>query len=237
MGVDSAVNLECVAMRLFWFVASFLLVSSFVAKAQTDERNHPDGRITGTVVDQAQQPIAGASVMAVETLDQNLNNPPSAKSDSAGQFEINGLALRNYHVYASKPREGYPEADPAYRDENQAAIALSPDQPSGSVIITLRKAGMLITDVRDKANGKPVSASYKLSVPKRWQTQGDLSYPLLVHPSTDVMLEVSASGYKTWFYSDASNPSRPLPLRLESGEQRSLRIELEPEENGSATDR
>jgi hypothetical protein len=122
---------------------------------------------------------------------------------------------------------------PAYSDENQAAIALSPDQPSGSAIISLRKAGMLIADVRDKATGKPVSASYKLSVPKRWQTQGQLSHPLLIHPSTDVMLEVSASGYKTWFYSDASNPLRPLPLRLESGEQRSLRIELEPEENAA----
>lgn len=175
--------------------------------------------------------------MAVETLNQSLNNPPSAKTDSTGHFEITGLALHNYHVYASKPQDGYPEADPAYSHENQAAIALSPYRPSGSVIISLRKAGMLITDVRDKATRKPVSASYKLSVPKRWERQGELSYPLLIHPSTDVMLEVSASGYKTWFYSDTSNPSRPLPLRLESGEQRSLRIELEPEENGAPTDR
>jgi Carboxypeptidase regulatory-like domain len=224
-------------MRLFWLVTGFLLVSLFVAQAQTDERNHPDGRITGTVVDQAQAPIAGASVMAVETLNQSLNDPPTAKSDSTGHFEISGLGLRNYHLYASKPQDGYPEADPAYSDENQAAIALSPDQPSGSVIISLRKAGVLITDVRDKATGKSLSASYKLSVPKRWERQGQLSYPLLIHPSTDVMLEVSASGYKTWFYSDASNPSRPLPLRLESGEQRSLRIELEPVENGVPANR
>jgi hypothetical protein len=224
-------------MRLRCLAISFLLVSAFLAQAQTDERDHPDGRITGTVVDQAQKPIAGAWVMAVETLNQSLNNPPSAKSDSTGQFEITDLALRSYHVYASKPQDGYPEADPAYSDENQAAIALSPDQPLGSVIISLRKAGMLITDVRDKATGKPVSAYYKLSVPKRWQRQGELSYPLLIHPSTDVMLEVSANRYKTWFYSDASNPSHQLPLRLESGEQRSLRIVLEPEENGAPTDR
>lgn len=175
--------------------------------------------------------------MAVETLNQSLNNPPSAKSDSTGHFEISGLALLNYHVYASKPQDGYPNADPAYSDENQAAIALSRDHPSGSVIISLRKAGMLIADVRDKTTGKPVSASYKLSVPKRWARQGELSHPLLIHPSTDVRLEVSATGYKTWFYSDESNPSRQLPLRLESGEQRSLRIELELDENGASTDR
>jgi hypothetical protein len=224
-------------MRLFWFVTCFLLVLSFVAQAQTDEKNHRDGRITGTVVDQAQRPIVGAYVMAVETLNQNLNNPPSAKSDSSGHFEITGLALRNYHVYASKWQDGYPEADPAYSDENQTAIVLSPDQPSGSVIISIRKAGMVIAHVRDKTTGKPVSASYKLSVPKRWERQGELSHPLLIHPSTDVMLEVSASGYKTWFYSDESNPSRQLPLRLESGELRSLRIELEPDEKGASTDR
>jgi hypothetical protein len=46
-------------------------------------------------------------------------------------------------------------------------------------------------------------------------------------------LEVSAKRYKTWFYSDVSNPSHQLPLRLESGEQRPLRIELEPEGNGA----
>jgi len=224
-------------MRLRCLAISFLLVSAFLAQAQTDERDHPDGRITGTVVDQAQRPIAGAWVMAVGTLNQSLNNPPSAKSDSTGQFEIAGLALRSYHVYASKPLDGYPEADPAYIDENQSAIALSPDQPLGSVIISLRKAGMLITDVRDKATGKAVSAYYKLSVPKRWQRQGELSYPLLIHPSTDVVLEVSARGYKTWFYSDPSNPSRPLPLRLESGEQRSLRIDLEAQTSGALTDR
>jgi Carboxypeptidase regulatory-like domain len=224
-------------MRLFWFVTGILLVSPFVAQAQTDERERPDGRITGTVVDQSQAPIAGAFVMAVETLNQSLNNPPTAKSDSTGHFEITGLGFRNYHVYASKPQDGYSEADPAYSDENQADIALSPNQSSGSVIIVLRKAGMLITDVRDRASGKTVSASYKLSVPKKWERQGQLSYPLLIHPSTDVMLEVSASGYKTWFYSDASNPSRPLPLRLESGEQRTLRIELERVENGALPNR
>ena len=83
-----------------------------------------------------------------------------------------------------------------------------------------------------------MNASYVLSVPKRWSVQGQLSDgPLLIHPSTDVMLEVSARGYKTWSYSDSSNPSRPLPLRLESGEQRSLRIDLEAQKSGALTDR
>lgn len=99
------------------------------------------------------QPIAGAYVMVVESLNQNLDNPPSAKSDSNGQFELSGLPLRNYQVYASKVKDGYPVADPAYSEENQAAITLSADQPSGSVIISIRKAGIVTLDVKDKATG------------------------------------------------------------------------------------
>src|SRR5262245_17737700 len=108
-------------MRQSWFFAAFLLASSLGGCAQTA---YSGGRIAGTVIDQAGQPIAGAYVMAVETLNQSLDNPPSAKSDSNGQFQISGLPLRSYHVYASKPTDGYPFADPFYSEENQATIAL-----------------------------------------------------------------------------------------------------------------
>jgi hypothetical protein len=45
----------------------------------------------------------------------------------------------------------------------------------------------------------------------------------------EVTLKVTAEGYRPWLYADPSNPSRPLPLRLESGEERILNIELEPD--------
>lgn len=157
-------------------------------------------------------------------------------SDSEGHFEITGLELHKYRVYASKTQDGYPNADPAYSDENQATVVLTPDQPSASTIIRLRKAVILIVDVRDAATWKAVRAHYKLSVPKRWEVSGELSYPLLIHPLTDVMLEVSAKGYKTWSYSDPSSPARLLLLRLESGEQKLLEVELEPEANDAPTE-
>jgi len=222
-------------MRLFWFSAAFVVASSLGVHAQTAVGSHADGRITGTVLGQDGQPIVGAYVMAVESLHQSLDNPPSAKSDSKGQFQISGLPLRNYHVYASKTQDGYPNADPAYDEENQSAIALSQDRPSASVVISIRKAGIVRLDVADKATGKRVSGRYKLSVPRRWETGGEISNPLLIHPWTDVMLEVSAKGYKTWFYSDPSNASQPLPLRLAPGEQKSLKVELEPEESNGTS--
>jgi len=218
-------------MRLTCLTTALLLVSSLLLQSQTG-----DGGITGTVIDdQTQAPIAGAYIMAVETLNQNINNPPSAKTDSEGRFEITGLELHEYHVYASKTQDGYPNADPAYSDENQGTVMLTPDRPSASTVIRLRKAGILIVDVRDAMTGKPVSAHYKLSVARKWEVSGELLDPLLIHPLTDVMLEVSAKGYKTWSYSDPSNPARPLPLRLDPGEQRSLKVELEPEANNAST--
>jgi len=119
-----------------------------------------------------------------------------------GFFVSRGLRLTP-EVYASKPQDGYPEADPAYSEENQSGITLSADKPSGSVVISLCKAGVVTLEVKDKATGKPVTGRYKLSVPGSWERQREVSYPLLIHPSTDVILEVSAKGYRTWFYSDA----------------------------------
>jgi hypothetical protein len=46
-----------------------------------------------------------------------------------------------------------------------------------------------------------------------------------VGSATEVIVEVSAKGYKNWFYFDPSDPSRPV-LRLESGEERSLEVQL-----------
>jgi hypothetical protein len=45
--------------------------------------------------------------------------------------------------------------------------------------------------------------------------------------TTEFLVEVSAPGYRNWFYSDPSDPSRPV-LRLASGEERSLDVLLEP---------
>lgn len=56
---------------------------------------------------------------------------------------------------------------------------------------------------------------------------GSSSARVPVGAATETVVEVSAKGYKNWFYSDPPNPSRPV-LRLESGEERSLEVQLEP---------
>jgi hypothetical protein len=47
-----------------------------------------------------------------------------------------------------------------------------------------------------------------------------------VPPDTDLLVIVQAPGYKRWFYTDPSSPSKPT-LRLHSGEERTLDAELD----------
>jgi hypothetical protein len=49
-----------------------------------------------------------------------------------------------------------------------------------------------------------------------------------IRAATDMLIEVSATGYKSWYFSDPSDPSRPV-LRLESGEEKTLNAELVPD--------
>jgi hypothetical protein len=59
---------------------------------------------------------------------------------------------------------------------------------------------------------------------------GPPNFRWLIPPRVEVTLRVTAEGYRPWLYADPSTP-----LRLESGEQRILNIELEPDTQPEAT--
>jgi hypothetical protein len=87
--------------------------------------------------------------------------------------------------------------------------------------------------VRDKSSGKPVkgiSVQY-LDVDGRASGSSPLisngEFHVTLPPECDLVIIVSAKGYKGWIYTDPSSPSRPV-LRLAAGERKQLDIELEP---------
>jgi hypothetical protein len=86
--------------------------------------------------------------------------------------------------------------------------------------------------VTDKATGKQVE-----SFTVRWLgiDEGPTTLfvesannPVFLPPNVDVLLIVQARGYKRWFYTDLTSPSRPV-LHLSSGDQRTVAAELEPD--------
>ncbi len=55
--------------------------------------------------------------------------------------------------------------------------------------------------------------------------EGDREVP--VSPLSDFLFEVTAKGYKNWFYSNPADPSDPT-LHLESGERRAVQVTMQP---------
>jgi hypothetical protein len=55
----------------------------------------------------------------------------------------------------------------------------------------------------------------------------DGEFHVTLPPECDLVVIVSAKGYKGWVYTDPINPTSPV-LRLSAGERKRLDIQLEP---------
>jgi hypothetical protein len=187
------------------------------------------------VLDEQGQPIKNIAVHAV--LERNGMYMPTADSDESGQFVIEGLEPGTYDVFGESDAAGYPNtAISFYSTKEPTRVVLGSDSPAARIVLNLGpRAGVLSGTVIDKVTGKAIVSRHALHfiVKKASNPEdsilfgGPAKFRWLIPAAVEIILEVTAGGYKPWFYADASNPSRPLPLRLESGEQKSLDIELE----------
>jgi len=211
-----------------WLATGILLLLSAPRTfAQTHEPTQPEGRITGTVINADGEPISQAIVCKIITRPgSSTTNCSAAQTDEHGGFEITHVEMGKVGLFAEKHEAGY-------WNENGSAtktVVLTPEKPAANVILNLGgRPGELSIVVTDKASGKPVAPCTARSI------QGDhtfinaceTQFTLRLRPDTDVMIQVSAPGYKNWYYIDPNDPSQPV-LRLKSGEQKSLEVELEP---------
>jgi hypothetical protein len=222
-------------MRSTWFAVSLLLLSTSLSHSQM----RPEGRVTGTVLDEFSQPIDKAQVCRVVYLPSKSDATCFAHTDKTGQFEIDHVPMGTYGVVASKNEDGYAD----FGLTAPVKVTLTPEEPLANVIVKLGpRAGILIPRVRDKVTGTPLPdffLKWRVDVPdgtwtgtsgfSQWTTRTSIP------AAKDVSFQVSAPGYQTWVYTDPSNLSRPSYLRLESGEQKSLSIELQPEAKNTPT--
>jgi len=107
--------------------------------------------------------------------------------------------------------------------------------PSAHVIIKVGPpAGAMSGSVSDATTGAPLPTTFLL---RRISAAGWISmsqkpaYRVLVPPSVEVTVEVSAPGYQTWYYGGSSDPLKRPPIRIESGEEMRLNIQLEPKDS------
>ena len=188
------------------------------------------GRISGSVLDDHGQIVEGASVCLSQSTGKSSTTIDCTIATEHGQFQIPKVAFGTYHVFAVKEAEGY-------STENQGPgepVVVSAANPSPDVTIHLQAAGaILVGTVQDKSSGKPIKGASIRYVDVDDNAGGASSshaggeFSVTVPSERDLVIVVSAKGYKGWVYTDPSGSSRPM-LRLIAGERRQLDVELEP---------
>ena len=223
-------------MRLACFAAAFLL-SGLIVGAQTGGMVNGDGRIAGTVLDQRGHPLHRISVSVFHE-ETRTYMPMGTESDQDGRFVVDRLEPGTYDLYSQSEPAGYPDTSLSfYSKEEPARVVLGNGGTVTVVLVLGPAAGVLTGTIIDRTTGKaavlrhaPHFVVAKMSHPEdSIEFVGPAPFRWLIPPAVEVSLWVCAEGYKPWSYSDPSKSSQPLGLRLESGEKKTVKIELEPE--------
>jgi carboxypeptidase family protein len=206
-----------------------LLFAASLLRAQASDQSAAYGRLTGTVLDENGQLVAHASVCTSVTKGNETMVTCRVSTDEIGQFQIEHINMGTYGVFAEKDEDGYSSAN--HPSEQQVTINTS--DPNAYVTLRLGpKGGILSGSVKDTKTGKSIVTSEVHYVALDGGNSGtagvnDGQFQITVPARTDLIVVVSARGYRGWVYTDAANPSRPV-LRLGSGEKKFLDVELEP---------
>ena len=218
------------------FVAAVLSSCARQPSVRIVAADEGPGLIEGTVIYEDGRPAEGATVSAFP-LDRGLAaKVPSADTDELGHFQINRLWLGKFAVTAKKEDEGYPDTNNYfYSDRKIAPIVLSLSSPSATDTILLGpKAGILVGTVADAITGAPRDPCvdfHRASNPNNFMSGTGLvnaEYRVLVPSDRDVIMKIWCEGYLPWYYPGTSRKSEAKPLRLNSGEVRTLPIRLQP---------
>jgi hypothetical protein len=224
-------------------VCAWLNACALSAHAQTTKESSFEGRIVGVVWNEEGQPVEHAYVCTTIYEQHGSTTGCHGYSGKDGQFELVHWPMGTLSLFAIKPEEGYTDATKRLT----AKISLTSEAPLAVVTVKLgSKAGILAGSVRDRNTGKIVKGLKLTYIAVDGHIRGcasemnsssssGSSFEVPLPTLIDLIVFLSAPGYKTWFYTDTSNDSRPL-LRLQSGERRSLDVELEPDPADVSTD-
>ncbi|MGA8271212.1 MAG: hypothetical protein WB919_06595 [Candidatus Sulfotelmatobacter sp.] len=227
-------------MRPTYAIVAFLTLSVLTTYAQTNESSQPtsqrlSGRIVATVTNDEGEPITGQIMLCTRITQPRgeSNSCSGGPSDENGNYEISQLPFGKVEVSAQAPMQGYVQEE---KNRKTQTVILSSKAPVAHVVLTVGpKPGELILNVTDKATGKVVDSVFISLMGEpggycsgtgnfRRDTTSGVRVP--ISPGDESILEISAKGYKNWFYTDPSDPSHPV-ISLESGEERTLNVELE----------
>jgi len=206
------------------------LAIAFLTPAQSKDIG--EDVIQGVVLSDGRQPVPGARVHA------ELKGVPMAKkiryieTDENGFFLIDQLEFGTYYVSAKNEEEDYGDSGFSFFNDQPVPMAqISAQHRIADVVLNLGpKAGILAGTISDAATGKPIPAGFGLAQVKdrtKWMgTSAAPNFRLLIPPSKEMEVKVSAPGYEAWVYPDPTIPSQVL--RMDPGSEMHLDIKLKP---------
>jgi hypothetical protein len=210
--------------RGFWLLNVSVLVTASLMTAQTT------GHISGTVISEDGGVIENTKVCTSYISGSRTTINCLTPVDNEGHFQIENMKFGSYTIFAINEAQGYSM-------ENQSpglSLSVTPENPSQTVTIQLGPKGAVLTgSVTDNVSGKAIDDAWISYIAidngtgsGQKRTLGG-QFSMAVPTESNLLIYVSARGYKGWVYADSSNPAQPL-VRLASGEHRVLDIELEP---------
>jgi hypothetical protein len=204
-------------------IAFVLFVSAILAA-------HDIGRITGVVFNEDGQLAEHVHVCTSLKSGNRTTINCLIPVDTSGTFQIENLKLGTYNLFAVDESNGY-------SIDNQSPgqqVKVTADNSSLNVTIRMQPRGAVLSGiVTDKISGKPLGTAWvhwiSLDDAYGGGSAGTLKgrIQIAVPVNSDLIILVTAKGYKGWVYTDALNSTRPV-LRLASGERKTLDVELEP---------
>jgi hypothetical protein len=211
-----------------------LLLSIAQIEAQTHKKPQAHAGIAGTVLDERAHPLKNILVHAVS--EKTGMYMPTVDSNEDGHFVIENLEPGTYSVFGESDSAGYPNtALSFYPNENPTKVTIGNFGEANVVLVLGPRAGVLCGTVLDRTTGQAIISQTHFIVRKisnrddAIEFAGPAKFRWLIPPATEVTLEVVAEGYKPWVYAETSSPSTPMPLRLDSGQEKILNIQLEPQ--------